>query len=227
MPYLMRKLPGSELYRVRNSETGRIVAKATTKEKAEAQMRYLNSLYEKEKLSGGINTIGNGEISGLHENDNGIYCFLAYDRLDIHKNGVFKIGMTSKSFSNRLEGYHSYHPMGVTMVYFLMNPSKQQNGRTLTSYYKEIEKYIAEKLLEYDAYQIVSTTRHKPTEFFYSNLDEIGSAFEDSQKRYGGRLKKYNLNHLQKQSEKLRRQPHYTGSIYYQIPREYLGSAKT
>ena len=44
MPYSMRKLPRSDLYRVRNTETGDIKAKATTKAKAEAMIRLLNAV---------------------------------------------------------------------------------------------------------------------------------------------------------------------------------------
>lgn len=41
MPYKMRKLPYKNLYRVYNSRTGKIHAYATTKKKAEAQMRLM------------------------------------------------------------------------------------------------------------------------------------------------------------------------------------------
>ena len=44
MPYSMRKLPNSNLYRVRNTETGEVKAKATTKAKAEAMIRLLNAV---------------------------------------------------------------------------------------------------------------------------------------------------------------------------------------
>jgi len=56
MPWTIRKLPGKPLYRVRNAETGRIAAKAATKENALAQLNYLNSLYQNE-LHGGRNAI--------------------------------------------------------------------------------------------------------------------------------------------------------------------------
>jgi hypothetical protein len=44
MPYSIRKLPGQDLYRVRNTETGDIKANATTKKKAEAMVRLLNAV---------------------------------------------------------------------------------------------------------------------------------------------------------------------------------------
>lgn len=48
MPFKIRKLPNKELYRVYNADTGDVLAKGTTKKKAEAQLRLLNSIYEKE-----------------------------------------------------------------------------------------------------------------------------------------------------------------------------------
>ena len=47
MPYEIRKLPNTNMYRVRNKETGAIKASATTKQNAQRQVRLLNSLEEK------------------------------------------------------------------------------------------------------------------------------------------------------------------------------------
>ncbi len=47
MPYEIRKLPKTSLYRVRNKETGEIKANATTKQNALRQVRLLHSLEEK------------------------------------------------------------------------------------------------------------------------------------------------------------------------------------
>lgn len=44
MPYAMRKLPRKSLYRVFNTETKKIFAKATSKQKAQAQLRYLRGI---------------------------------------------------------------------------------------------------------------------------------------------------------------------------------------
>ena len=52
MPYKIRKSKKTGLYKVVNAETGRVLAKNTTKEKAEAQVRLLDSLenrYRKKK----------------------------------------------------------------------------------------------------------------------------------------------------------------------------------
>ena len=47
MPYAIRKNRGVDTYKVVNSKTGVIHAKATSKKNAEAQVRLLNSLEKK------------------------------------------------------------------------------------------------------------------------------------------------------------------------------------
>jgi len=42
MPYVMRKLPNKELYRVSNKETGEVHCKSCTKDNAKKQIRLLN-----------------------------------------------------------------------------------------------------------------------------------------------------------------------------------------
>jgi len=52
MPYKIRKSRKTGLYKVVNADTGKVYAKDTTKEKAEAQVRLLHSLenrYKKKK----------------------------------------------------------------------------------------------------------------------------------------------------------------------------------
>ncbi len=44
MPYVIRKIRGRDLYTVKNKETGRIISKHTTLNKAKAQIRLLNSI---------------------------------------------------------------------------------------------------------------------------------------------------------------------------------------
>ena len=44
MPYSIRKLPGKNLYRVRQMKTGQIKANATTLAKAQAQVRLLHMI---------------------------------------------------------------------------------------------------------------------------------------------------------------------------------------
>ncbi len=51
MPYLLRKLPNKDLYRVRNKETGRILAKATTYENAIKHIRLLYRIENKSQAT--------------------------------------------------------------------------------------------------------------------------------------------------------------------------------
>jgi hypothetical protein len=47
MPYVMRKLPRLPFYRVMNKNTGKVYAKKSTKDKAEAQIRLLRATEKK------------------------------------------------------------------------------------------------------------------------------------------------------------------------------------
>jgi len=49
MPYIIRKLPNKNLYRVKIKKTGKVISKATTLKKAKAQIRFLNFLESKKK----------------------------------------------------------------------------------------------------------------------------------------------------------------------------------
>jgi len=56
MPYVIRKLPGKSLYRVRAKDTGRVFSKGTTLSKAKAQVRFLymiNAMKTKRRGTGG------------------------------------------------------------------------------------------------------------------------------------------------------------------------------
>ena len=44
MPYSIRKLPGKNKYRVRQMNSGKVVAKGTTLKKAQAQVRLLYAI---------------------------------------------------------------------------------------------------------------------------------------------------------------------------------------
>lgn len=44
MPFVMRKLPGKDEYKVYNKETKKVYSKNTSKEKAEAQLRLLRGV---------------------------------------------------------------------------------------------------------------------------------------------------------------------------------------
>ena len=54
MPYKIRKLSHQYRYRITNTHNGKIVAKSTTKEKADKMLRLLGMLYAKEMRGGMI-----------------------------------------------------------------------------------------------------------------------------------------------------------------------------
>lgn len=49
MPYVLRKLPNKDLYKVFNKETGTVYSSGTTKEKAQKQIRLLYMLENQPK----------------------------------------------------------------------------------------------------------------------------------------------------------------------------------
>ena len=48
-------------------------------------------------------TVANNELN--LGGKNGLYCFLPYERLDDIKKAIFKCGMTTQDFADRLENY--------------------------------------------------------------------------------------------------------------------------
>lgn len=63
MPYKIRKLPNQNRYRITNAHNGKVVAKSTTKDKADKMLRLLGMLYAKEKRGGMIDTLGDCSCS--------------------------------------------------------------------------------------------------------------------------------------------------------------------
>ena len=51
MPYSIRKLPNQNKYRVKNKETGKIHAKATTLKNAKKQVRLMNAIDHNPKFA--------------------------------------------------------------------------------------------------------------------------------------------------------------------------------
>ena len=64
MPYKIYKLPNRELYRVKNMDTGEILSKGTTKEKAEAQVRLLYKIENDKVKNEVIKAVGENKGKG-------------------------------------------------------------------------------------------------------------------------------------------------------------------
>ena len=64
MPYIMRKLPNQNKFRVFNKDTGKVFAKATSKRKAERQIRYLQMVHNKNNPKNKMKVGGAFTING-------------------------------------------------------------------------------------------------------------------------------------------------------------------
>ena len=87
------------------------------------------------------------KISALEEmkiTTDWIYCIYPFSGFDKNNRGIFKIGITSKKFHERLDShYHTYFPAGFYYYCFLQQPEKSEdNERTLLKFYGEIEQFI-------------------------------------------------------------------------------------
>jgi hypothetical protein len=166
----------------------------------------------------------------LNIKGSGIYCFLPFERLDIHKKAIFKIGITTSLFSKRLEGYHTYFPLGVYMVAFLENPIIPKVTRSnpkkdlLLKTYLEIERFIFSDIIKHGGERIYSTTRVKypnernegETEWIYCNQQLIHNAFQKAKEKYGGIKHQFHLdgiNQIAKRNENSK--PNYIAEIVF------------
>jgi len=147
---------------------------------------------------------------------NGVYCYLPYEKLDIHNKAVMKIGITTDTFAKRVEQYHTYYPLGVILVGFLEIAPKKV-GKNLTNYYKEIESFIFKEMNDLGAKQIVSSTRIKPTEWFYCDEKQVKNAFVSAQKKFGGELHLHHLKNINRDANRLKMRKHYDAEIYYML----------
>jgi hypothetical protein len=159
----------------------------------------------------------------------GLYAILPFERLDIHKKSLYKIGY-AMDINRRMETHHTYFPAGVYFVAFLtepfMNrPTTRSKPNTLTrkQKYIEMEKFIMEQLKEKGASQLFSTTRvrksnHKKwgqTEWFYTSDTTIHEVFELARKRFGGTLQIYNTRRINKTAKRNKERSFYKGDIYF------------
>lgn len=140
----------------------------------------------------------------------GLYCFLPYEKLDKNKKAVFKIGLATNSFKQRIEQYHTYFPTAVYMIAFLINPPipralrSNPTGTPTKQHYLAIEKFIFNQVIKEGAKRIYSTTRVKnkndkdegETEWVYANEDMIHTAFTQAKYKFGGELKLFYLEGL-------------------------------
>lgn len=147
---------------------------------------------------------------------NGVYCYLPYEKLDKAGKAVMKIGITTDTFARRVEQYHTYYPLGVVLVCFLEVAPKKV-GKSWTTYYKEIESFVFKEMNERGAKQIESTTRIKPTEWFYCDDKQVRDSFRATEREFGGKLHLYHLKNINRDANRMKRRKHYDAEIYYML----------
>ena len=136
----------------------------------------------------------------------GVYCFLPYETLDRHGKAVFKIGMTTRDFADRIEDYHTYYPLGVYIV-FLLTYEGMRGFSRLTKAEKEtkkkvIEESVMEAIVEQGGKRMVFPSRpggngRAPrSEWVYASYDEIEKAFDDIHAEHYGTLHKAHLGDI-------------------------------
>lgn len=129
---------------------------------------------------------------------NGLYCFLPYERLDDEKKTIFKCGMTTQDFADRLENYHSHYPMGVYLCFFL-SPARMKRGQDKEKTIREMERLLFDCVEEVGDKRMKFPTRPSSkwdfsSEWFYTSFSELSDAFEKVHDAYPGSiLQQFNI----------------------------------
>ena len=161
----------------------------------------------------------------------GVYCYLPFEKLDDEGNAVFKIGMAI-DFTQRTGAYHSYFPLGVYLVAFLINPEMKVTRfdtvkSSKTSFYKKIEKQVIDYIIKNGGQRIYTSTRvlqpnednYGSSEWIYANETVIHEAFIKAQEEHGGRTELYyldnNINTIARANK--RKKPNYVAEIVYPL----------
>ena len=149
---------------------------------------------------------------------NGLYCLLPFERLDNNKKAIFKVGMTSQDLAGRIENYHSYFPLGLYVVFFLAYPQVKE-GQDRNKLYREMEKKLITYLKETDAKMMIFPSRpSKRSEWFYTNYDDLQTAFRQVQEEYGGALHEFSLDKINKQYDTImKNKKKYVGEIVFKV----------
>ena len=149
---------------------------------------------------------------------NGLYCLLPFERLDSKKKAIFKVGMTSQDLAIRIENYHTYFPLGLYVVMFLAYPRLKQ-GQDRNKLYRDMEKKLIANLKLTDAKMLVFPSRpSKRSEWFYTNYDDLQTAFRQVQTEYGGFLHEFSLDKINKQYDTIMKsKKKYVGEIVFKV----------
>lgn len=158
----------------------------------------------------------------------GLYCFMPFENFDDEDKAVMKIGMTSRPLTKRTDNYHTYFPMGVTLVASLesplgiLNKEDKEKADKRREHYEAIENFLFAYIIAKGGYRIISTAKLKDeglTEWVYTSVKMIHDAFTEAQILFKGRINLYNLNdpdYLKFENDKLKKD-NYIGEIIYPL----------
>jgi hypothetical protein len=149
---------------------------------------------------------------------NGLYCLLPFEKLDRKKKAIFKVGRTSQDVASRIENYHSYYPLGLYVVFFLAYPEVNE-GEDEMKVHREMEKKLITYLKETDAKMLIFPSRpSKRSEWFYTDYDDLQTAFRKVQVEYGGTLHEFSLDGINKQYDTtMKNKKKYVGEIVFKV----------
>lgn len=149
---------------------------------------------------------------------NGLYCLLPFERLDSNKKAIFKVGRTSQDVASRIESYHSYFPLGLYVCFFLAYP-RIKKGQDKLKLHREMERELIINLKETDAKMMIFPSRpSKRSEWFYTDYDDLQTAFRQVQADYGGVLHEFSLDGINKQYDTImKNKKKYVGEIVFKV----------
>jgi hypothetical protein len=149
---------------------------------------------------------------------NGLYCLLPYERLDNERKAIFKVGRTSQDVASRFENYHTYFPLGLYITFFLAYP-RIKKGQDKNKLHRDMEKKLIAVLKLTDAKMLLFPSRPSmKSEWFYTNYDDLQTAFRQVQVEYGGVLHEFSLDNINKQYETImKNKKKYVGEIVFKV----------
>lgn len=146
----------------------------------------------------------------------GVYAYLPFDNLDKKGKSMYKIGMT-KNFYKRESNYHTYLPKGMWQVAFLVKPTKYKPSDDNNKYYAMVERWIFKRVIALGGKVLSEHYRSRnkgETEWVYTDEDTIHTAFEEAQKRFGGKEILFDTNAGLPDS-KDKRDARFVGEIFF------------
>ena len=159
----------------------------------------------------------------LNIKGDGFYCFFPFERLDKYNKGIFKVGYTTNTISNRAENYHTYFPLGVYVVATLENLYSKgivRNGYSKDMFYRSVEDQLF-SILERNGAEIINSStrimRDGKSGWFYTNVKTIHNAFSEIERQYGGNMKLYHLRGIFRNADERQKRKYYNAEIYYPL----------